>query len=427
MGQTALSLNSAWASLDHTFQCVSNVGLVRLADSKWVKQYSGLLCILNADGEVLSWKMTKSLSFTAMEDMLCVLRERFMRQGKTLEEFYIDNCCTLRSKLQNVFGEQLRVYLDIFHAVQRISTKIPKKHPYRHDCMRDLRLVFRDPSDQGHVRTKETPSPDILDKQLIKFQDKWKNLLHDGKYILPPTAMKEIHCLLVHIRRGSGCLSGISPGRGTSRNERLHRDINSHMKSSRYGVELAYALISGTFFNHNENIRAKKENRSALVAYSCDTPTCIEKFGLHTSTESSTLQLQPVSQLNKVKMSGLKHSEIQEALKSIDSTIPETLQDNDLEVTEDEAFSILSQAIAAYSVTKSLKSLTTTADFISSTTFFLSSFCLTQGITTCGTNTKVDDEQMDPLLASWNLVRVPSLRNGDCLFRSVAYGLIHRM
>ena len=145
MGQTALSLDSAWASLDHTFQCVSNVGLVRLADNKWVKQYSGLLCILNADGEILSWKMTKSLSFTAVEDMLCALRERFMRQGKTLEEFYIDNCCTLRSKLQSVFGEQLRVYLDIFHAVQRISTKIPKRHPYRHECMRDLRLVFRDP------------------------------------------------------------------------------------------------------------------------------------------------------------------------------------------------------------------------------------------------------------------------------------------
>ena len=194
------------------------------------------------------------------------------------------------------------------------------------------------------------------------------------------------------------------------------------MKSSRYGVELAYALISGTFFNHNENIRAKKEDRSALpiIAYSCDTPTCIETFGLHTSTELSTPQLQPVSQLNKVKMCGLKHGEIQEALKSIDSTIPETLLDNDLEVTEDEAFSILSQAIAAYSVTKSLKSLTTTADFISSTTFFLSSLSLTQGIMTCGTNTKVGDEQVDPLLASWNLVRVPSLRNGDCLFRSVA-------
>ena len=64
---------------------MSNVGLARLADNKWVKQYSGLLCILNIE-----------------------------------------------------------------------------THPYRHECMRDLRLVFRDPSDQGYVRTKETPSPDIL-------------------------------------------------------------------------------------------------------------------------------------------------------------------------------------------------------------------------------------------------------------------------
>ena len=73
--------------------------------------------------------------------------------------------------------------------------------------MRDLRLVFQDPFYQGHVRTKETPSPDILYKQLIKFQDTWKNLLHDGKYILPPTAMKEIRCLLVHSYQ-----EGVSPG-----------------------------------------------------------------------------------------------------------------------------------------------------------------------------------------------------------------------
>ena len=64
MSQTTLSMCSAWASLDHTFRCVSNIGLVRLADNHWVKQYSGLLCVLNGDGEVLlSWKFTKSLSF----------------------------------------------------------------------------------------------------------------------------------------------------------------------------------------------------------------------------------------------------------------------------------------------------------------------------------------------------------------------------
>ena len=100
---------------------------------------------------------------------------------------------------------------------------------------------------------------------------------NDNKRILPPIAIKEIQCLLVHIRRG--CLSGTLPGRGTNRNERLHKDINTHMRSSRYGVELAYALITGSFFIHNENIRAKKENRCVLpiTAYA---PASIEKFGL---------------------------------------------------------------------------------------------------------------------------------------------------
>lgn len=181
-----------------------------------------------------------------MEDILCALRERFKRQGKNLEEFFIDNWCTFRSKLKAVFGEHLRVYLDIFHAVQRVSAKIPKKHPYRHECMRDLRLVFRDLTDQGPVRTKVTPPPHSLQQQLLNFQHKWQNVSCDNKHILPPIAIKEIQCLLVHIRRGR--LSGILPGRGTSRNERLHKDINTHMRNSRYGVELAYALLTESFF-----------------------------------------------------------------------------------------------------------------------------------------------------------------------------------
>ena len=208
MTQNTLSAGSAWLSLDHTFRCVSNIGLGRSADRHWVKQYTGLLCILNADGEVLSWK---TLSFANMEDMLCALKERFSRQEKHIEEFYIDNCCTLRSKLQSVFGSQLSVYLDIFHAIQRISTKIPKRHPYRHECMKALRLVFRDPSDQGIQRTKMTPVPNILYQQMVHFQRTWENVMSDGKKILPPLALKEIRCLLVHIRRG--CLSGgILPG-----------------------------------------------------------------------------------------------------------------------------------------------------------------------------------------------------------------------
>ena len=97
--------------------------------------------------------------------------------------------------------------------------------------------------DQGSVRTKPTPTPEILHKQLYRFKEMWRNV---GKQ---PAAVKETCC---HIDRG--CLSGILPGRESNRNERLHKDINSHMKHNRYGVELT------TLFAHNEHVRAKIEN-----------------------------------------------------------------------------------------------------------------------------------------------------------------------
>ena len=426
MSQTTLSVGSAWASLDHTFRCVSNIGTVRSADNRWVKQYSGLLCVLNGDGEVLSWKLTKSLSFASMEDVLCTLKERFRRQGKNLEEFFIDNCCTFRSKLRSVFGDNLRVYLDIFHAVQRVSAKIPKKHPYRQECMRDLRLVFRDPTDQGPVRTKVTPPPLILEQQLLHFQQKWKDVSYNDKCILPPIAIKEIQCLLVHVRKG--CISGILPGRGTNRNERLHKDINTHMRNSRYGVELAYALLTESFFSHNEILRAKRENRPVLpiIAYACNAQASIEKFGLLSSTVPPPTS--PLFQLQKVKMADLTHNEVQEALQSMDITLPllEALQHDDIDMTEEDVFMILTQAISAYYVSISIKPLTTTADFVASNAFFLSSLCITQGLTSIA-NKKIDNEQLEPLLESWKLTRVPSVGNGDCLFRSLAYCLIYRM
>ena len=42
------------------------------------------------------------------------------------------------------------------------------------------------------------------------------------------------------------------------------------------------------------------------------------------------------------------------------------------------------------------------------------------------TNAHFNNEQMEPLLASWNLKRVPSLGDGNCLFRSVAFHQIQQ-
>lgn len=99
MSRTSLSIGRPWLSLDHTFKSVSNIGLVRLADKNGSSNNnSGLFCILNADGEILSWKLTETLSFEHMKDALVMINERFKQQGKVVSEFYIDNCCPLRNK-----------------------------------------------------------------------------------------------------------------------------------------------------------------------------------------------------------------------------------------------------------------------------------------------------------------------------------------
>ena len=171
------------------------------------------------EGEVLTWKFVKDLQFGSIEDQLTNLQQRLLKQGKQIAEFYIDNCCFWRKKLQDVFGSHLIVL--IFHAVQRIATKISKRHPFSFQCVQDLKLAFRDPSDRGPERIKPTPNATILHQNIDRFVAKWKNIQFNEVKVLPPSALREVNCILKHVDRG--CLSNILPGRGTNRNERLHR------------------------------------------------------------------------------------------------------------------------------------------------------------------------------------------------------------
>jgi hypothetical protein len=185
-----------------------------------------------------------------------------------------------------VFGEQVRVYFDLFHAIKRITDSIPKRHPLRQECVNELIRVFRDPTDLGKVRQKATPSPKVMLANLEVFTLRWSGQAVDGKRVLPEAAKNQISNLRKHIEKG--CLSNIQPGRGTNRNEALHKSLNAHMKSARYGVEMAYMLLTTFFYNHNEKIFAQREKRhSRLIAehnsWLQQKPSTDEKFGLISS------------------------------------------------------------------------------------------------------------------------------------------------
>jgi hypothetical protein len=103
------------------------------------------------------WQFTKGTSFeqvrTVLEDLHCLSQE----QGKKIQTVYIDDCCRLRSKIQSIFGTTVAVKLDLFHAIQRLS----KRHALYHQCLMDLRQVFRQNSDSGERRMADTPPEEI--------------------------------------------------------------------------------------------------------------------------------------------------------------------------------------------------------------------------------------------------------------------------
>ena len=149
---------------------------------------------------------------------------RLQSQHQAVKVVYIDNCCQWRAKIQSVFGSHVQVLLDVFHAVQRVSKTISKRHPFHTRCLHDLRLAFRAPGDFYETCTKPTPQPDEIVKNLEMFV-KWHDIKFNDQKVISDATLTEVENLKVHVRKG--CLSNIKVGGGTNKNEAFHRYVNT--------------------------------------------------------------------------------------------------------------------------------------------------------------------------------------------------------
>ena len=111
-------------SPDRTFKVSANVGF--WLRGKWVQLYNSLFIVMNEIGIVLTWQFCRGTSFAAVEDQLRNLQERLKNLQCPIKNFYIDNCCQWRTKIKGIFENSL-VLLDPFHAIERFTSKIPKK------------------------------------------------------------------------------------------------------------------------------------------------------------------------------------------------------------------------------------------------------------------------------------------------------------
>ena len=106
--------------LDHTFKVASNIGYLR-PDGKWITQYGSVFIVLNKFGQVIAWQLTNTISLDEVESLLCNLKKRILLAANETLTIYVDNCCHVKAKMKQAFGEYTEVKLDIFHAIQRIT------------------------------------------------------------------------------------------------------------------------------------------------------------------------------------------------------------------------------------------------------------------------------------------------------------------
>lgn len=246
--EMALLTTSGFISIDHTFKVTANLGYL-MPDGTWVSIYNCLFIALNNCGQVIAWQFTKTTSVDETSELLSSLFQRFQKDSSDCGTIYADNCCAVRNKLKQLFNQSVLVKPDIFHAIQRITRVLSKRHLLYVQVLKDVKLLLRDPRDTGKVRTLPTPAPDVMNRQLDTFITKWKDATAGSK-VINDKVLKELQALKGHIMKG--CLSNIPPKAGTNRNENLHRLINPYFKRSRMGIPLALALLTILFHRHNQ-------------------------------------------------------------------------------------------------------------------------------------------------------------------------------
>ena len=248
-------------SFDHTFKVSKHIGIIRDNDAKFVGQFSNLFVGLNENKEIVTWCLTRSTKFEHIENNLKELKGRLDNAGVTARAIFVDDCCKVRGKYQSVFGAEQVVKLDLFHAVQRITSTVRKGTEMSKKFANEFGLVFRNNADLGQTRNMPTPPPNgnVTEENLENFERRWKHVLDSPEH---EKTKNEINKIKIHVRKG--CLSDINPGEGTSMNENLHHFINRCLLcgSSTIGPELATAVLTILFYTINSKRKRNHHDKN---------------------------------------------------------------------------------------------------------------------------------------------------------------------
>ena len=304
-------------SFDHTFKVSKNIGVLRENDAKFVEQFSNLFVGLNENKEIVTWCLTRSTKFENIENNLKELKKRLDKESVAVRVIFVDDCCKVRGKYQSVFGAEQEVKLDLFHAVQRITSTLRKGTEVSKKFANEFGLVFRNNADLGQTRNMPTPPPNIIEENINNFERRWKDVLTSPGY---EKTQHEIDKIKVHVRKG--CLSGINPGEGTAVNENLHHFINRCLlcNSKTIGPELAVAVLTVLFYTINSKRKRYHHDKNSRISI----PIPVESV-VHECKDSTASSLTAVTNQENV---GTQQTSVESPLLLVGESVDDFCQED---------------------------------------------------------------------------------------------------
>ena len=260
--------------------------------------------------------------------------------------------------------------------------------------MQDLRLAFRSPGDYGDKRTKPTPNPDTLIKNLDIFLTKWIEISFNGYKLFCDATIHEIEKLKVHASKG--CLSEIEVGGGTNRNEAFHRYVNTFFHKSRIGILLSYALMMTIIHQYNtKDHHIRKSILKPLLRQCNSTPN--EVMGIVSQSARNNASDQTWWQ--------------------------ETSEDDYLDLSS--ILNILQVSLSQLTIYKQLKARTQTASSLWKYTPFMQILPQPTDLQNICNDSEycTQKTRLQNTLRSWNFVLLSVTPDGNCFFTSVALAL----
>ena len=256
-------------------------------------------------------------------------------------------------------------------------------------------VVFRTDGDSNKKRTSNTPSPDIMLRNMEQFVKEWKDVKSgSGKNLFTLETFRVIENLKQHMTMG--CLSDIPPDAGTNRNERFHSQIKLYFNRSRIGILLAYALMTVIIHSHNSAIKMNGKYVSRPIIASLVSP--------HAVTNIPPIGITPKLTHKDNDMSGSWEVDIR-----------------DCEMDIDKIKSVYKVSLYKFRIAQSLASINLSQ--LQKNVFQFQPFSSHHApVAPIVSVTGVDFQR---LLSESGLTHYPVLKDGNCFFTSVAMNLWH--